>query len=298
MTQDRQWAVAALFVTMVFWGSAAVFLRTLALALSPENSLALRYAILTAINLAGLTLFGTWRIRREDWMRFLLAGITGMAGYNWFVNAGFALVPAGLGTIVTMVEPLMIAILAWLLLREPLSPLVFLGLALAGLGAVVLFWEDLAGTTPAAVPLRGIASLLLCCFCWALYTILVKPLLGRYDSFTVTAVTMLIAAPLLIGAASEPLSALAVRLDARQWAELFYLIIPNGVLGTLLWNYGSKRLSGAATGSFLYLIPVVAVAAGALILGEAVTVYILTGGALMLAGVAVAQFGPALFMRR
>lgn len=39
-------------------------------------------------------------------------------------------------------------------------------------------------------------------------------------------------------------------------------------------------LPGAATGTFLYLIPVVA------------------GGALMLAGVAAAQFGPVLRMRR
>jgi drug/metabolite transporter (DMT)-like permease len=109
---------------------------------------------------------------------------------------------------------------------------------------------------------------------------------------------MLIAAPPLIGAANEPLTVLAARLDLRQWAELTYLVLASGIGGTLLWNYGSKHLSGTTAGTFLYLIPVVAVASGALVLAEPVTIFIVLGGLLMLAGVAAAQFGPSLFARR
>jgi drug/metabolite transporter (DMT)-like permease len=110
MENNKIRAALALFITMLFWGTAAVFMRTMALALSSENSLAIRYVILSAINVGLLLAFGTWRIERADWARFAVAGLAGMAGYNWFVNAGFALVPAGIGTIVTMVEPLMIAV--------------------------------------------------------------------------------------------------------------------------------------------------------------------------------------------
>ena len=298
MNPQKTTAILALLLTMFFWGSAAVFMRTLALSLSPENSLALRYVFVSIINITGLIYLGTWRVPRADWGRYAIAGLVGMGGYNWFVNAGFALVPAGLGTIITMVEPLMIAVLAWMLLGEKLTRFIFLGVAIATAGAVVLFWEDLTATAPSAVPLIGIVYLLICCVCWAIYTIVAKPLLDRNDSFTVTAITMLMAAPILIGAASEPLPALAARLDAGQWAELIYLVLASGIGGTLMWNYGTKHLSSTAAGTFLYLIPVIAVACGALILSEPVTLYIVAGGALMLAGVAAAQFGPALFMRR
>ena len=108
---------------------------------------------------------------------------------------------------------------------------------------------------------------------------------------------MIVAAPIMIGAASEPLPDLAARLDLRQWFEIVYLVLAAGLGGTLLWNYGTKHLSGTVSGTFLYLIPVVAVAAGALVLGEPVTVYVIGGGLLMLAGVAAVQFGPALFGR-
>lgn len=298
MQSHRSRAIAALLVTMFLWGSSAVFMRTLALSLTPENSLAMRYVLLTVINVAGLAWLGTWRIPRSDWPRFLLAGIIGMAGYNWFVNAGYELVPAGIGTLVTMIEPLMIAMLAALLLREPLTRYVFIGVAMAIAGALVLFWPDVTATTPSAVPMEGVIYLLICCVGWAIYTIVTKPLLDRHDSFTVTALTMIIAAPIMIGAASEPLHVLAARLDARQWFEVVYLVLAAGLGGTMLWNYGAKHLSSTTAGTSLYLIPVVAVACGALILDEPVTVYVLAGGLLMLTGVAAAQFGPALFGKR
>ena len=294
MNSTKTRAILALITAMVFWGMSAVFMRTLALSLSPENSLAVRYVLLSIVSVAGLAWLGTWRIPRADWLRFLLAGMIGMAVYNWFVNAGFELVPAGVGTLVTMVEPLMIAILAALLLGEKLTLYVLAGVVMAIAGSLVLFWPDLTQSTPQSVSLRGIGYLLMCCAGWAIYTIATKPLLARHDSFTVTAITMLIAAPIMIGAASEPLPVLAARLDLRQWLEVLYLVFAAGLGGTMLWNYGIKHLSSSAAGTFLYLIPVVAVAAGALVLDEVVTVHIVAGGLLMLGGVAAAQFGPQL----
>jgi drug/metabolite transporter (DMT)-like permease len=289
-------ASAVLILTMVIWGSGAVFIRSFALALTPENSLALRYAILTAINIAGLVWLGTWRVPRADWLQFLLAGLIGMGGYNWFVNAGFALVPAGLGTIITMAEPLMIAFLASVMLNEKLTPYAIAGLALASLGAVVLFWKDIIGDSE--VSFKGVVWLLICCLSWALYTVWSKPLLQKYDSFTVTAITMTIAAPVLVYPATKPLAELAGSLTTRQCFELAYLVLPNALIGTMMWNYGAKYLSGAATGAFLYLIPVVAVIAGALILGESVTPHIVAGGLIILAGVALAQSGHLVFAKR
>lgn len=297
MDSAKTRAALALLLTMVFWGSAAVFMRTLALSLSPENSLAVRYVFIVAINLFGLAVLGGWRIRRQDWGRLLLAGVVGMGGYNAFVNAGYALVPAGIGTIVTTIEPMMIAVLAWFLLRERITSFVALGIIVASLGALVLFWPDLNAEAQNPVPLTGIVYLLICCLCWAIYTVLCKPLLTRYSSFTVTALTMLIAAPFMIGLATEPVWSLMARLDFRQWLEVAYLVGPSGIIGTLLWNYGTRHFPGALTGSFLYLIPVIAVASGALLLDEAVTFYVVSGGLIMLAGVALSQFGPSLLRK-
>lgn len=293
MASSKTLAVLALLLTMLIWGSAWVFMRSLALSMSAENSVALRYALIATINLAGLAMLGSWRIRREHWGRFLITGLIGMGGYNAFVSFGLALVPAGIGSTVSMTEPLMIAVLAWGLLGERLSPAIFLGIGLASVGTLVLFWDDLTAATATAISPRGFAYLLLACFCWSLYTILTRPLLQAYDSFTVTAATIVLATPLLVGLADDSLIDIAARLDNRQWLEVIWMVLASGILGTVLWNYGSKILSGAATASFLYLMPIVAVAGGALVLGEPVTLPVVAGGLLIVLGVAAVEFAPA-----
>jgi drug/metabolite transporter (DMT)-like permease len=294
MPKQHASAVAALLLTMFIWGSSAVFLRKMALSLSPENSLALRYLLLAAIFAPALTVIKGWHVRPKDWPRFLFAGLAGVLGFNWFINEGFARIAAGLGTVITMVEPIIIAVLAWAFLRERLSGGIFIGMAVSVAGAIVLFWPDIMQTTQTPVDPLGLVYLLCACTCWAIYTIAAKPLLEPYGSFRVTAWTMLISAPPLILLASKPLTTLLVELGQQEWLELLYLVLFNAFLGTLLWNYGSGLLPGAIVGSFLYLIPVIAVAAGYIVLNEPVTVNLVLGGMLMLAGVAIAQFGEVL----
>ncbi|MBL8895503.1 MAG: DMT family transporter [Rhizobiales bacterium] len=280
-------ASAALLLTMLFWGSAGTFVRSLALAIEPENSLAIRYALLAVINIAGLLIAGDWRIDRADIPRFLFAGLIGMAGYNLFFNYGVAGILAATG-------PLVIALGAWLVWRERLTIHFLIGVGLALLGALALFWNDLIAATGSHVSLYGVMLVFLSVVCWAIYTITCRPLFARYSAFAVTAWTMIIAAPPIILNASAPLLTVTAGLDARQWAELIYLIFANGLLATCLWNYGNAKLGNAHAGAFLYLIPVIAVVSGAIFLGETVTPAIILGGVLTLAGVAIAQIGPTL----
>ena len=65
-------------------------------------------------------------------------------------------------------------------------------------------------------------------------------------------------------------------------------------LATSAWNYALGHMESSVAGIFLYVQPVVAAAGGILILGEQLTWPLIAGGALIIAGVALAQFGPRL----
>lgn len=277
---------------MVIWGTSAVFMRTTALALSPENALALRYVILVLLVAPGLSLAGGWRIAPQHRARLAVTAI-GMFGSSWFTIQGFARVAAGLGTVVSMVEPIIIALAAWAVLREPLSPRIWLGLAVSLAGAAILFWPDITASTASPVDPLGLVFLLAAPTCWAIFTIAGKPLLSHYSGFVVTGWSMLLSAPLILALAAGSHADLLTTTPARTWAELFYLAACNSLLGAVLWNYGTRHLPAAAVGSSLYLLPVIAVVAGHLILDEPVTFWLLTGGGVMLAGVALAQSGTA-----
>lgn len=290
MTAHRSRAVAALLTTMIIWGTSAVFMRTTALTLAAENALALRYVVLVPIVVPGLLITGSWRIARQHWLRLIFTA-AGMFGSSWFTIQGFARVAAGLGTVISMVEPIIIALLAWAILREPLSSRIWLGLLVSLTGAAILFWPDIITSPANPVDRLGVLFLLAAPACWAIYTIGAKPLLSHYSGFAVTGWSMLLAAPLILFLASKPYADLVTTTSPRTWAEIFYLAAFNSLLGAVLWNYGARHLPGAAVGSFLYLLPVIAVAAGYFMLGELVTPWLVAGGAIILAGVAVAQSG-------
>jgi drug/metabolite transporter (DMT)-like permease len=282
-------AIAALLTTVFLWGTSAVFMRTTALTLSPENALALRFMVITVVMAAGLLLSGSWRVARADWPRLGLVALAGF-GSSWFTIEGFARVAAGLGAVISMVEPIMIALLAWLVLRERPGPRFWIGIVVSLAGAAVLFWPDITARAADPVDPLGVLFLIGASASFAAYTIAAKPLLKRYTSFTVTAWPLLIEAGPIILLASRPLTELVTQTGLWTWAEILYLALFNTVIGGFLWIYGARHLPGAIVGSFLYLMPVIAVAAGYLILDEAITPFLIVGGAIMLVGVALAQF--------
>jgi len=83
-------------------------------------------------------------------------------------------------------------------------------------------------------------------------------------------------------------------MSPRSWLEMAYIGIISTIIASISWNFGASRMSAAACGAFLYMVPIIGVASGALFLGEHVTMGMLTGGVLILAGVAIAQFGDRL----
>ena len=283
-------AVMALLLTMFFWGTSAVFMRTTALTLSAENALALRYILLVPMVIVGLLITRSWFIKREHWPRLVLTAI-GMLGSSWFTIQGFQRVAAGLGTVISMVEPIIIALLAWAILREALSRRIGIGLFVSVVGATILFWPDITASTANPVDPLGVIFLLAAPVSWAIYTIGAKPLLSHYSGFAITGWSMLLAAPLILMMASRHYADLFATTTRGTWGEIAYLALFNSLLGAVLWNYGTRHLPGAVVGSFLYLLPVIAVAAGYLILGEPVTAWLIAGGGIMLVGVAIAQSG-------
>ena len=284
----RAQALLALLSAVFFWGTSAVFLRTTALSLAPENALSLRYIVLVPLLAGGLFVSGRWQIARVHWPSLALTS-SGMLGSAWFTIQGFARVAAGLGTVIQMVEPIIIALLAFVFIGEGLTRRLWVGLGIAIGGGLIIFWPDLNAATQHPLNGWGVAALLCASTSWAAYTIGAKPLLAVYSGFTITAWSTLIAAPVVFLLASKPYSELLFHTATSSWMEIFYLAVFNSILGNVLWTFGTRHIAGAAVGSFLYVLPLFAILAGYLWLGEAVTPSLVVGGLIVLAGVALAQ---------
>ena len=82
-----------------------------------------------------------------------------------------------------------------------------------------------------------------------------------------------------------------------DWQALSFLSIIATFIALAAWNFASGHLRSTTMGISLYLVPILSVAAGWLVLDEKITLTTLIAGFLILAGVAIAEFGK-LFLSR
>jgi|GEM_PF-158395 len=290
-------AILALLFTMLVWGISPVFFRSLSLALGPADHLAIRYALVGLLFIGVLIATRGWRIARADWPRMIVVSLAGFTGYNLGSAFGFERINAGTGSLIIGTQPLLIALIGILAAKERLTPAVIAGLLIGFAGIVFLVWNDLGVTGDATQFLTGCAMIFASGTCWSIYAVASKPLSQKYGSLEVTAMSVVITSIALVILLGRPstLATLAA-MSPRSWAEMAYLVLFVTALTMVTWNYGAARLPAAAAGAFLYLVPPIGVAAGALMLGETVTSGMLVGGTLIMAGVAIAQFGGRLRM--
>ncbi len=283
----------ALLFTVVVWGLGPVFIRTLSVDLGPADHLAIRYTLVSLIYGAGLIVTGGWRIERRDWPRLLIVSLIGMVGYNLGSAFGFELVSAGIGSLIIGTQPLLIALLGSAIGRERLGLASVVGLAVAFTGTGLLVWKDLGAGSDSGSFLLGCALVFLCGVAWAVYVVVSKPLIRKYGSYSITAMSISIASVAMLALLARPTTLATVQsMSTRNWLDMAYIVIPSTLIATITWNYGASRLPAAASGAFIYLVPIIGVFAGALLLGETITPGMLTGGGLILIGVAIAQFAP------
>jgi drug/metabolite transporter (DMT)-like permease len=121
---------------------------------------------------------------------------------------------------------------------------------------------------------------------WALYTQGSQPLIRRYGAIRATAWTLWAGA---VGIVLMGIPALLrqdwAAVDAVSWGGLLYSAFLSIGLAYLLWYRGVSRLGGSRTAIYSNLTPVVALAAGALWLGEPLTMLSIVGAALVIGGV-------------
>ncbi|MCX7347760.1 MAG: DMT family transporter [Alphaproteobacteria bacterium] len=291
-------ALLALLFTVIVWGVGPVFIRSLSVALGPSDHIVIRYTIVAIVYAIGLLILGGWRIAREDWPRLLLISTVGMVGYNLGSAFGFELVSAGLGSLIIGTQPLLIAATGALIAREKLTPIAMLGLAVGFTGTVLLVWRDLGLSGDSAGFIAGSVFIFLCGLAWAIYVVAAKPLIRKYGSYSITALSIIIASLIMIPMLARPSTVDTVMaMTPRNWLDMAYISILSTLIATITWNYGASRLPAAAAGAFIYLVPIIGVAAGGLMLSETITPGMMLGGTMILAGVAIAQFGPLLKLK-
>lgn len=291
---SRSWApVAAVAVTLVLWASAFVGIRHLGHQFSP-GALSLGRLLVGAACLAVAALGrGLVRPTRSEWAAVVAIGVLWFGIYNLALNAGERRVDAGTASMLLQVSPVLIAVLAAVFLHEPFTRFLAVGLALAFAGVAVISLAAPGGHGD----VLGVALCLLCALVYSVSVILQKPVVARLPAVQVTWLACTVGALVCLPFAGD-LAREAGQASTGSLLWLGYLgVFPTAVAFTT-YAYALRHMPAARLGVTTYLVPPITIVMGAVLLSETPPPLAYAGGALALAGVAVARYTPRPFAAR
>ncbi|MBI2719310.1 MAG: DMT family transporter [Rhizobiales bacterium] len=286
-------AVVALVFAVTMWGLIPVAMRYLILATSPNAAMVLRLYPAGVIAVAVLLVVGVKPIAWRDWGRIAIAALAGNVAYQVLAAHGMQSVPASWTGLIFGLEPVFIALFAVVLAGERLTAWLIAGIGLALLGTLALMLGSSLVPASEVSPL-GLLLVTLSTMGWGIYTVAIRPVSQRLGAFEVACLALGLSALPMIFFVPPDLPQVAQSMDLSQWLAVGFAVVFGTFLATAAWNYGLGHMESSLAGVFLYVQPIVAAAGGIVILGEPPTWPLAAGGALIIAGVALAQFGPRL----
>jgi drug/metabolite transporter (DMT)-like permease len=282
---NRTRLVAAVGFTVVAWASAFVAIRAVGADVRPGALTLGRLAV-------GVVLLGLLQLRagwvaptRREWLLLAGAGVAWFGVYNVALNAAEHQIDAGTAAMLVSIGPVVIALLAGAFLREGLPPWLIAG-ALVSLAGVAVIALAPARTDP--LEPTGVLLCLLAAGTYSIAVILQKIALRRLPAVQVTSIACAAGAAACLPFTGQLVEDLASA-PASSIAGVLYLGAVPTALAFSTWAYALARTQAGRLGVTTYLVPPVAIALSAILLGETPLALQLAGGALCLAGVALSR---------
>lgn len=225
----------------------------------------------------------TFRIEPRDLALMLLIGAM-LALYQVCFFAAIQHVGVAVAVLVTLcTAPVIIAMLAALLLREPVTVSVVLALAGALTGTVMLIWTDSGAAEIRRDTVIGVLLALGAAFGYALITLCSRRLAGRYHP--IQAMTIGIGAGALMLLPFALSSGLVITYSPAGWGLLLHLGIVPTALAYALFLAGMRSTTATVAGIVTLIEPLAGTALAWLLFGERLGPLGLFGAALLLGAI-------------
>jgi drug/metabolite transporter (DMT)-like permease len=277
-----------LLLLAAIWGASFLFVRLAVPAFGPVALIEVRVAVAALVLLPLLAWRGNLAELRAYAGPLLVVGAFNSALPFVLFAYGLLHITTGMAAILNAMVPLWAALIGWVWLRDRLARLQWLGLLLGLLGVVVLVWGrvSLKPGSAAFEATLAIGACLLGTVSYGLAAVLTKRWLAGVSAWGTAAGSQVGATLVLLPFAI--LSWPAQTPGPLGWAAALALGVICTAIAYLLYFRLIRRVGPVQASSVTFLLPATAALWGVLLLGETVTAQMLVGGAVILAGTALA----------
>ncbi|MDC0272674.1 DMT family transporter, partial [Crocinitomicaceae bacterium] len=204
-------------------------------------------------------LYNNFKIQLKDIPLFILCGIFGVAVNQLFFFHGLNLSSSFNSGIIMSMNPIMVGILSYFLLKEKPTLIKIAGVLLGASGAILLTLKGAVGNGDSII---GDLFLLINAMSYALYLVLAKPLMSRYAPITV--ITWVFTFGLFFVCIFPSTIPDLVQTDfasipSEIYLKIVYIIVGVTFFTYLLTIYGLQFLSPTVSSSYIYFQPLLVV---------------------------------------
>lgn len=283
-----------LILTAVFWGGTFIAGKIISHNIDPYSAAFLRFLI-ASFFLIFLTLKIEGRLPRlkpDKLFIVFLLGFTGIFSYNLFFFSGLHHIQANQASLIIASNPIFISLCSVLFFKEKLNFFKIAGLCLSVTGALIVISNgNLLNILKLGIG-KGELLIFGCVISWVAYSILGKKAMNDLSPiasvcYSSIAGTVLLFFPALFKGVFLNMTSY----KPMEWASLFYLGFFGTVLGFLWYYEGIKQIGPMKAGIFINFVPISAIVLSFFILKEPLTLSLMIGAILVIAGVYLTNAG-------
>ena len=288
----------SIVLAMVCWAFSFVWVKEVYVSYGPLTTVFFRLVIATLLMLTyGWVSKKLLKIEKQDYLTFLLLAF--FEPFLYFMGESFGLmyVSSTMGAIIIATIPLFSPIAASRFHGEKLALRNFIGIILSFIGVGIVVFDDSLNFI-ASPP--GIGLLFLAVFSAIAYTVVLKNLSFRYNATTIITYQNFIGVffffPLWLIFESRTL--LTTSFNPHAFIAIIKLAVFASCLAFILYTYSLKKLGMNNANIFINIIPVLTAIFAWYILDEPLSLRKMSGIAVVIIGLFIAQFRMKKFIAR
>ncbi|MBK9422016.1 MAG: DMT family transporter [Flavobacteriales bacterium] len=256
----RSLALAALFTVNLLYGINYVVAKGLMPGvIGPSGFILLRVAG------ANMLFWPVWLIKRErvawsDAGRLVICGISGVAVNQLMFFHGLMRTSPVHASIIMVATPILVLVLSGVLIGERITPNKALGVGLGAAGALMLILLGTAHNDGASM--LGDFFILINASSYAVFLVMVKPLMSKYSAVTVMAWCFLVGSVIVVPFGLHEFAQVDWQgLAAPDVWSLAFVVVMVTFVAYLLNTWALRVVQPSVAGTFIYLQPVLALLA-------------------------------------
>lgn len=266
------------------------------------TAMSLLFGLLGLLPLSGSRLYAAmYSLTMRIWAKLAFQALFGIFLFRMFLLQGLAMTSAAEAGILTGATPAITALLAWLVLKEPMAISRLLGIMSTVAGIFVIQGAFSNGAAFSEEHLIGNLLVLCAALCESLFNVLSRLAITQAAEQPTPNLNPIIQSTLVIGIAillcvlpalsENPFTAL-VALRLSGWAALVWYGLFVTALAFIFWYEGITRCPASVAAAFSGMMPLTALILSIVLLGEQPGMEQWLGCLFVLLGMALAGFTP------